>query len=288
MVSDVMTDRLPRAIEEAELAAYRRDGAAALRGILDSGWIDRMRVAIDRILAAPGSASVEYTPKDKPGRYYGDFFIWRRDPDFAALMAESPLPELAARVMDSSNVHFFYDQLLVKEPNTAERTPWHHDLPYWPIRGEQIMSVWVPFDPVDLESGAVQYIQGSHTWGKMYAPSAFGAKSGFAVVYARMGLEPLPDVDANLDQYELLHWDLAPGDVLIHHPLTIHGAPGNRSSTTRRRGLALRYVGDDCVYDPRPGTFMENPKVKALLPEIRLADGDPMGGELFPRVWPRS
>jgi hypothetical protein len=31
------------------------------------------------------------------------------------------------RVLDRS--YFFYDQLLVKEPGTAEKTPLHHDLP---------------------------------------------------------------------------------------------------------------------------------------------------------------
>lgn len=269
------------------LAAYHADGVAALRGVLSSDWIARMGAAVDRILAAPGAASVEYTPAGKTGRYYGDFFIWLRDPDFERFIKESPLPALAAAIMNSETVTFFYDQLLVKEPETAEPTPWHHDLPYWPIRGTQIMSFWVPFDPVTLASGAVQYVKGSHRWGRRFAPASFSKDSGFADLYAKMGLEPVPDIDGAPERYDLIHYPLEPGDVLIHHPLVVHGAPGNRSAATRRRGLALRYVGDDCVFDTRPGTFFENPKVKAILPEITLADGEPLHGPLFPRVWPR-
>jgi len=283
-------DRLHRDISSADIAAYERDGAAVLRGVLDKGWVERMRVAIDRILDNPGIASIEYTPKGKKGRYYGDFFVWRRDPDFRALMMDSPLPQLAAQVMKAARVHFFYDQLLVKEPHTEEATPWHQDLSYWPVRGNDVLSVWVPFDRVTLDAGAVVYIKGSHKWGKMYAPNTFSDDSGFGEQYKKMGLDPLPDVAADLDRYDLLQSELDTGDVLIHHPLTLHYAPGNMTSG-RRRGLSLRYLGDDAVYDDRPGTFVENPKVKQLIPEVDFArdytDGDRFGGEVFPAVWPR-
>jgi hypothetical protein len=42
------------------------------------------------------------------------------------------------------------------------------------------------------------------------------------------------------------------------------------------------------VWDARPGTFMENEKLQALLPPIALRDGEPLGGEPFPQVWPAS
>ena len=50
--------------------------------------------------------------------------------------------------------------------------------------------------------------------------------------------------------------EVEPGDVIIHHPLTLHYSTGNASATGRRRGLALRYVGEDATWDARPGTFM--------------------------------
>lgn len=281
--------RMAREITPEEVASYRRDGAAVLRNVLDMGWIERMRIAVDRILQAPGEAAIEYTPKGKSGRYYGDFFVWRRDADFNAFMSESPMPELAAQVMGVGAVWFFYDQLLVKEPNTAEPTPWHHDLPYWPLRGQDILSVWVPFDNATPETGVVTYVKGSHRWGRMFAPATFGKGSGFKSQYDEMGLEPCPDIEGRRDEFDLLCESLGPGDVLIHHPLTLHYASGNASPTLRRRGLALRYIGPDCLWDARPGTFINNPKVKALLPELTLTDGDPLGSqpEAFPQVWPR-
>jgi len=288
--SVVYPSRLPRALTSQEIDEYREGGAAVLRGVLSLSWVERMGRAVDRILANPGSASIEYTPKQTKGRYYGDFFVWLRDPDFKALMMDSPLPELAAQLMGSASVSFFYDQLLVKEPTTEEPTPLHQDLPYWPVKGEHIMSVWVPFDPVRLDSGVVQYVQGSHRWGKLYAPRTFGQNTVFASMYAKSGFEEMPPEAALISGRRILKWETEPGDVVVHHPRTLHFSEGNRRGDLRRRALALRYLGEDAYFDARPGTFMENPKVRALLPagSFEFKDGDRMINAAFPQVWPRG
>jgi ectoine hydroxylase-related dioxygenase (phytanoyl-CoA dioxygenase family) len=217
------------------------------------------------------------------GRFYGDFFLWRRSEDFRAFAFTSPLPALAARLMRSGRVNLFYDQLFVKEPGSVEPTPWHQDLPYWPVSGAQVISIWVPFDEVGPENGAVTYVRGSHRWGRMFRPQAFDPDNAGA--FAGSPYPPMPDIDGAGPSYELISWTLAPGDVLIHHPLTIHGAPGNLTTDRRRRALAVRYTGDDARYAPRSGTFMDMESVRAHVPAPGLRAGDPMGGDLFPEVW---
>jgi ectoine hydroxylase-related dioxygenase (phytanoyl-CoA dioxygenase family) len=276
-------------ITDAEtIRAYEVNGVCVVRNVLDQDWIARMGEATDRILADPSPGSMEYTPEEKTGRYYGDFFLWRRDPDFSEFMRSSPLPRLAAEFMQVEELRFFYDQLLVKEPRTAEHTPLHQDLPYWPIRGSQIISIWAGFDPVTEEAGAVQYVKGSHKWGKFYAPATFGSGSHFADIYREAGLEEMPDSDRLISENEMLFWDLTPGDVVVHHPLTLHFSPGNMTATRRRRGLALRYVGEDVTWDDRPGTFMTNPNLAKTLPPINLTNGESLHGELFPLIWKRA
>lgn len=60
--------------------------------------------------------------------------------------------------------------------------------------------------------------------------------------------------------YRFLSWDLDPGDIMVHHRLTVHGAGGNKSQLEERIGLSNRYMGGDVVWDPRahvlvfPGT----------------------------------
>jgi ectoine hydroxylase-related dioxygenase (phytanoyl-CoA dioxygenase family) len=261
--------------------ALREDGAEVARGIVPLAWVERIRVAIEAELAAGSPTAAEYGRA--AGRFYGDFFLWRRNDEFRAFAFASPLPALAARLMASSRVNLFYDQLFVKEPGSVEPMPWRQDLPYWPVSGDQVISIWAPFDEVGPENGGVAYVRGSHRWVRMFRPQAFDPDNAGA--FAASPYPPMPDIDAGGGENELISWTLAPGDVLIHHPLTIHGAPGNRTAGRRRRALAVRYTGDDACYAPRPGTFLEMESVRAHVPAPGLQSGDPMGGELFPEAW---
>jgi len=281
-----LPNKLARDITAEEISAYEEDGAVVLRGVLPLEWIEEMRVAVQDILDNPGKASNDYQTKEGDGRFYNDFFLWWRNPVFKAFMKDSPMAEIAAQVMKSKTLNFFYDQLLVKEPHSSEPTPWHQDQSYWPLTGEQIMSVWAPFDAATEESGVLSYVKGSHKWGKIFAPTIFGNNPAYVEIYKKAGLETLPDIEAQRDKYEILCWDMDAGDVLIHHPKTLHYAAGNKTGN-RRRGLALRYLGDDARFDNRPGTFLENKKVMSTIPEIKFETGEPLSGDLFPRVWPR-
>jgi len=143
--------RLIRDITPEEISAYESDSATAPRGVLPIKWIEIMRDAVENFLNGPAAACAEYTEERIKGRYYGDFFIWWRNPVFKAFMEYSPMPEIADRVMKSQTLKFFYDQPLVKDPNTAEVTPCHQDLSYWPMQGKPIISIWTLFDSATQE-----------------------------------------------------------------------------------------------------------------------------------------
>jgi ectoine hydroxylase-related dioxygenase (phytanoyl-CoA dioxygenase family) len=260
-------------VSAADVEAYQRDGALCLRGVFSEDWVERMRGAADRVMSEPGPYSRQQVAPEGTGRFHNDMFMWARDDDFRAFVFDSPAADVAGELMGASTVTFFYDHLLVKQPQADEPTPWHHDLPYWPVAGEQICSVWLALDPVTHDTGAVEYVAGSHRWGRRFEPATFIKDRPFDV----QGLEPVPDIDAERDQHQILCWDLEPGDCLIHHALTVHGAPGNSTADRPRRGLSTRWMGDAVTYDPHPGTFR-------LLRDPGLAPGDPVECDLFPRV----
>jgi ectoine hydroxylase-related dioxygenase (phytanoyl-CoA dioxygenase family) len=265
-------------IAGSDVAAYARDGVVCLRRQFDARWVERLRAAIERDLAAPGPHATNFAEGSSAGRFFGDMFMWRRDPEFRAAAQESPAAAIAARLMDSAAVDFFYDQLFVKEPGTAHPTPWHQDLPYWPVKGSQIASVWIALDDVDRSNGAVEFVAGSHRWGVNYRPTPF--RKGHEVKFTDSDLAQIPDIDADRGKYDIKSWRMEPGDCLVFDAMIVHGAPGNETPGARRRGLALRYTGDDVRYDPRPGTFQ-------FPYQPDLAAGAAMTCDLFPRVWPR-
>lgn len=270
-------NNLPSALE---IERFTEDGVACLRGLIESSWIERLRAAIERDIANPGPHYHGYDVGGD-GKFHGNLRLWEHDPDFKDYCFNSVLPEMASKFLRSDKVNLFYDQLFVKDPGTDSPTPWHHDQPFWPVRGRQIMSFWLALDTVTQNSGGLSYIKGSHKWNLMFQPAAFGkgeTKESQASYELNPDYVPMPDIDAERGKYDFLDWDMEPGDVLAFHSLTVHGAPANASPVHRRRGYSVRYTGDDAVYYAGPGS-------NAQLRNAALNDGDPLDCEQFPVVW---
>ncbi len=264
-------------ITEDDLGAYARDGAVALRRVFDGDWIDLLARGVARNLAEPGPYLRRYTAEDEPGLFIGDYCNWQRIEEYRRFAFDSPAPGLGARLMGSAKVNLFHEHLLVKEVATPNRTPWHHDQPYWTVDGDQVCSIWVPLDPVPRAT-CVEFVAGSHRWGTWYTPKSFYDSSD----RDSEEFETVPDIDAHRDDYTILAWDLEPGDCIAFQALVVHGAPGNPSKVNRRRALSLRLTGDDARFARRDG-YMSPP-----FPEVTLAPGDPMDCDTFPVIWPRD
>jgi ectoine hydroxylase-related dioxygenase (phytanoyl-CoA dioxygenase family) len=181
-------ERMP--ITDEDVAAYNRDGVVCLRGLFSRDWIERLRAALARNMAKPGPWHRSITKPGQPGNFYYDSMMWRFDADFRAFAYESPAAEIAGRIMGADAVRFYYDQLFVKEPGTLDPMPWHHDLPYWPFQGKQVCSIWLAIEDVTAEGSGVEFLAGSHVWGKWYRPEL---PYGDNEKYEALGLEPCPD-----------------------------------------------------------------------------------------------
>lgn len=267
-------------IDDETTAAYRRDGAVCLRGAFDMAWIESLRAAVDANRAEPGPMARYNTPEGQPGEFFVDFQLWQRHDACRRFVTESPAAEIAAALLGARTISFYHDHLLVKEPGTLERTPWHHDQPYYPLEGEMVGSIWLPLDTV-AEETCVEYIAGSHRWGRWFAPQYFN-RANTSLEAQDPRFEPIPDFDAERRAHRMLRWSLEPGDCIFFHALTVHGAPGNRASDRRRRAYATRWLGEDARYASRPG------RISPPLEGHGLQPGDAMTCEMFPEVWPRA
>jgi ectoine hydroxylase-related dioxygenase (phytanoyl-CoA dioxygenase family) len=263
-----------RPITQDEVANFERDGVLCLRQVVDEAWRTRLCAAIERDLQHPGEFTHGYESEN--GRFHATSRKWTSDADVRDYVLNSPLPELAAALMRSRKVNLLYDQMFIKEPGTDAPTPWHYDHLVWPLRGRQVISFWLALDPVTAESGRVEFVRGSHLWNKRYQPRSF-AKS--RITYPSVeGLEEFPDINADRTAYDIVTWDLTPGDIIAFTSRTMHGASGNAHADLRRRGYTIRYTGDDITYQPDELTVPVT-----LNPD--LAPGDPLDSPLFPVVW---
>lgn len=268
-----------RPITDDEIRAYEDDGVVLLKGILDPAWVSLVAEAIEEDIRQPGPYYHGYKTNEGEGYFHGNMRIWESNDRFRDYVLHSPLPEIAAAFLKSDKINLLYDQLFVKEPGTNLPTPWHNDQPYWPVSGLGVMSFWLAVDPVTKENGAMEFVRGSHKWDRWFQPRTFapGATHDYD---QNPDYEPIPDIDAARDDYDIVTWDMDPGDLLAFHAMALHTAGGNQRKDIRRRGYTVRYIDRDARYDPRAGT------AKGLWNET-LAPGAVMDSDQYPVVWPR-
>ena len=254
--------------------AFRRDGAVCIRAAFSEEDVALVARGIDRNLAEPSELALVASRPDDPGRFFEDFRSWRRIPEFEEFVRTSAAAQIAGELMGSQAVRLFHDHVLVKEPETRQPTPWHQDQPYYNVDGRDVCSLWMPVDPVDRES-TIEFVGGSHL-GPWLMPRTF--MDNEAKWFPEGSLEELPDIEGDRDAFEILAWELEPGDVVYFHMLTLHAAGG---ATRRRRALSIRFLGDDAIHAPRPW------KTSPDFPELAdLPAGAPMKHAIFPVLWP--
>ena len=260
--------------QQQEFATY---GVTLLKDVF-TDWMPTLRAGVDFNMSSPGPFGREYMTNNEGGRFFGDYCNWNRIEEYKKFMFESPAASLAAQLMQSKTARIFHEHVLVKEPGTDRKTPWHHDQPYYCMDGNQSVSFWIPLDPVSRDV-CPEFVAGSHQWGRWFRPRKF---NGTDYDHRDDRMETMPDIDSAREDYEIRSWDLQPGDAIAFHFLTVHGAPSNLSSTTRRRGFAARWVGDDAVFAQRSGEV--SPPFPGL--SDKLNPGDPLHSEEFPQIFP--
>ena len=259
----------------ASVEAFVRDGIICLNAAVDAIWTSRLQAACNEATSEAVGHSRRHGGENGGPAFFTEVDIYRRHPVFREFECFGPLRQIAAELMRSEKINLFGDQLLVKEPGSSAPTPWHHDLPYWALKGSKILSCWIALDDVDRSNGAVEYVRGSHRGEELFRPQEFGAAKRFE----GMQLRQVPDINAHRSEYDIVSFTMKPGDVLVFHARTLHGSPPNDSPRVRR-ALSVRYTGDDVVYQYIPG--MPPPSIPLTK---TFAAGDALDSADFPVVW---
>lgn len=276
--------------------ALERDGVVRLRGALDRRWLGLLDGVFARAQAElePIDAELANDPDDgrrlelSRERFAVVTHRWRRDPDLAAFIFESPVARIAREILGCNEVlGLFTDQLFIQEAGGVPSC-WHHGRIAFPLSGEQYLNIWIPLDPIPRGTGGLVFAAGTHR------DDAFYIEDGHPLLQradrrvgegGRYATEPLPELDDN-PAYSIIGHDYQPGDIAAFGMQILHKADGDASTSIARRALTLRWYGDDIRYDHRP-------EIRATgvgpMSRLELVTGDRLDQcELFPVVWSRA
>lgn len=280
-------------ISDAQVEAYQRDGAILLRGVLDEQQQALLARGVQECFDQPGKRSTRASDREGQGTTFLESFPSLHNPSLKALLADGGIAAIAARMMRTSSAQLILDQIFYKQRGRVIPTPWHQDTPYLRVRGDEMVRIWVTadFSPKAL---SLQIVRGSHRWNVIYDPR-LGGRDGhirntgegkMLAMSATAGDAPeVPDIDRYRDSFDILNWDVAPGDALVFHGNMLHAAggaddyPGDRRAyTSMWGGPNLRYVvpADNAI------------PTLAEINGVAVPHGDRIGDhpDAFPIGWP--
>jgi ectoine hydroxylase-related dioxygenase (phytanoyl-CoA dioxygenase family) len=219
-------------------AKYDSEGYGIFRNVIDQELVDEISQHVDWLRNHhPG------VPSERLGRE-----LMKNDPFWVRAAKEDRLLDVA-QLFIGPDIALLASRYVCKVAFDGKAVPWHQDGTYWPVEPMEVVSLWVAIDSSTVENGCMRVIPRSHLKGILPLQSRSTAKSKV--------IEEGPDVLTDpelINESQAVNLELRPGDVLVHHPLTVHGSNIN-SSPHRRCGLVLRYMSTRTQITSEMGNF---------------------------------
>ncbi len=253
-------------LTEEQIDSYRRDGFVELHDILSAEEVADLRDALEEAMQAPSTSGVDRTGRSDYDRVFlQKVNLWADHEGVRRFTCHPRIAEVARRLAGADRIRLWHDHALIKPHVDSKPSPWHQDLPYWPMEQQGALSCWLALDDVDETNGCMHFVPKSHTWGKLEPINLINPQDIF-------GLTPEP---AEKD-FTPRPVPLKAGSCTFHNGLTFHYAPANRGSTPRR-ALVIIFMPDGTTFSG---------KLHCVTHDLGLSPGDPIIGERFPVLAP--
>ncbi len=276
-------------ITENQISTYHKDGVVLMKNMFDSEWIGILKEGLENNCDKPSSRSRVWD-RDNEGRtMFYDSQSWQGIEEYQQFIFDSPAAKMAAQLMKSSRVNFYFDAVFVRSPGSQFSTPWHQDEPYWSVEGYDTCTLWMPLVQVKKEN-ALAYVPGSHRLDSVFYQYNFGDLNPDnkhdidQVDFSGVSNLAFPDIDADPERFGVVSWDMQPGDCVAFNSRIMHGGSGRLDNDTGLQVFTTKWLGDDvrikfreCGMDPDHSQVMRK---RGLKP------GDRPGTSLYPQIWP--
>ena len=201
---------------------YERNGFVVARHMFDSREVDLLR-----------RASKEDRQLDQHSFGKGDgeggtvrLSLWNHPGEtIYGMFARCESIVNSAEMLLEGEVYHYHSKMIMKDAKVGGAWAWHQDYGYWYQNGvlfPLLTSAFIAVDPATRENGCMQVLKGSHLLGRIDHVLT-GDQAG-------ADLERVHEAQKRL---ELVHVEMAPGDVLFFHANLLHRSDQNRSENPR-------------------------------------------------------
>lgn len=228
-----------RKLTEEQIAFYRKNGyLLGLPPIYSSAEMQQLNADLPQLLSLL-----------KPGETTKDIREWHETSRYLYDIVMNPKIHDLVEGIFGPNFYCWASNFFIKDPFTKSTVGWHQDAYYWPMQPHNSVTVWLAFDDVDEENGAMKLIPRSHLHGVIKHKRTERTDS---VLTLELETGTFQEADA-------IQLKLKAGEVSMHDDRCVHGSPANPSAR-RRAGFTIRYSGTNVKND-----LSVNPNFKAYL-----------------------
>ncbi|MEO1205698.1 MAG: phytanoyl-CoA dioxygenase family protein [Pseudomonadota bacterium] len=262
--------KVPYELTQAQCEAFRHEGFIKLPNVLSPGAVIRLRQELLRLLVVAFDTEFDGGAKE---RFFSLDMMWLENPLIKAYVLSPRIGKISADLLDVKSVRLYHDNVLSKEPGCG-RTPWHYDDHHFPLATNDVVTAWIPAQPIPVAMGPLAFAKPLSVFDLVKAIEF----NKFDTSYDRQ----IADVfKANTVAVEAGPFEM--GEVSFHHNLCFHTAAGNRT-TQSRIVLANTYFADGARVLDQP--TMVSGDWEKFIPGV--APGGLAVTDLNPICWPVS
>ena len=132
---------------------FKKNGFIKLKKVFSPGAVLKLRTELINLLKEEFKVDPD---KGANNRFLSLEMIWPDNALLRAYVLSPRLGQISADLLDVPAVRLYHDNVLAKQAGCG-RTPWHFDDHHFPLDTNDVVTAWVPAQPIPLEMGPLTF-----------------------------------------------------------------------------------------------------------------------------------
>ena len=224
-------------LTQDQIESYHTDGYITVAGVISAEELAKLRSVTDHFVDLSRQATDHTDQFDlEPGHCFETPRLRRLKtpenlhPAFDRVFRDDTIIEMVAQLVGPA-VRHFGGKLNMKSAEFGSPVEWHQDFAFAARTNDDMLAVGVAIDDMTPENGCLLVVPGSHR-GQIYNHFQDDDFAGAVT-------------DPDFEPGNVVHVELAAGDISIHHGRTLHASAPNTTTDSPRRFYLLQYCAAD-------------------------------------------
>ena len=248
--------------------SFRKDGFIKLPNVLSRGAVARLRHELLQLLGKTFDVKFD---DNSNNRFLSLEMMWLESTIIRNYVLSPRIAKICADLLGVKSVRLYHDNALAKESGCG-RTPWHYDDHHFPLATQDVVTAWIPGQPIPVSMGPLAFAKPLKVF-ELVKDIEFNK---FDTSYDKQIAEVFRSNNVAIED-----GPFAMGEVSFHHNQSFHTAAGNRTTRTRVV-LANTFFADGARVVEEP--TMVSGDWQKFIPGVN--PGDIAASELNPICWP--